>query len=80
MSMVNKYWFKPKMYGWGVMPVTIEGFGITAIYVYTILSFVPKIDENINGFYTKLLLFTFIFLLIAFNKTKEKIRWRWGKW
>jgi hypothetical protein len=76
---INKYWFKPKKYGYGAYPVTLEGYLVTlalmgvfalSIHYYILLK-------------THIFLFFGIFSLILLiyiskKKTKEKWKWRFG--
>ncbi len=84
--MSNKYWFKPKRYGYGFTPVTWEGWLATLILVVLIF-----VSAYINGFFTSqienkgefrflldVLVLTTLFSLISKNKVRDKLGWRWG--
>ena len=38
-SKTKKYWFLPKTYGYGVVPISIEGWGITLLLFGVVLGF-----------------------------------------
>jgi hypothetical protein len=77
------YWFKRRLYGWGWIPATREGWGILALYLAAIIAFAFTIDENSPP---REIVFTFVFpvavltlLLIRIcYKTGEKPKWMWG--
>lgn len=82
----NKYWFRPKKYGWGYVPISWEGWVLTIafILIFIGLANVTGIhDKNAslkNAFYfaTGLLVFVFIFHKIAKPLTKGQVKWNWG--
>jgi len=77
------YWFKPKLYGWGWMPVRWQGWAVVFVYILAVLFFALTIDENSPPreiafmFILPLILLTATFITIAFKKG-EKPRWMWG--
>lgn len=77
------HWFKRKLFGWGWVPVTWQGWLITLIYTLLILLFAATIDNDSPArevFFTFLLpvlLLTIAFIRIAI-KTGEQPRWQWG--
>ncbi len=85
---MNKYWFKPKTYGWGYVPISIEGWIATLIVliVALILAYINNIFNPLKITIKDGLLFTieiiilgFAFVKILEMKCKGKLKWRWGK-
>ena len=79
----KKYWFKRKIYGWGWVPVTWQGWLVVAIYIGALLFFGFTIDANssdkevIFTFFLPILLLSIILIRICYKKG-EKPRWQWG--
>ena len=77
------YWFKAKLYGWGWMPVTWQGWLVILVYLITLLAIGFLIDENASSqdiaftFILPLILLTATLIRICFVKG-EKPRWQWG--
>jgi len=77
------YWFKRKLYGWGWVPVSWQGWLVTAVYIVLILAFASTVDENsppqelLFMFILPLAILSITLLRIAY-KTGEKPRWQWG--
>ena len=73
----NKYWFRPKIYGYGATPSTWEGWFIIILYLVSIL--------YLTFYLTNLILYSSIFIgltifliLITYCKTNGSWCWRWG--
>ena len=77
--MTNKYWFKPKRYGYGVVPSSLEGWLVTLIFILITIYAAIKIENNSFHFMVILIIGIIIFTLIAKNKTEGEWKWRWGK-
>lgn len=81
---MKKLWFKRKLFGWGWVPASWQGWVITLGYAALVILFGLTIDENSpvdEVVYTFLLPVTFLTLLfirIAYTRG-EKPRWQWGK-
>lgn len=83
---MNKYWFKPKTYGWGFVPISWEGWLMTLIFIGILLGcayldnfFSPQIQVwDTVIFLGQLAFFMLIFIFIAKPETKGKLKWRWG--
>ena len=83
----NKYWFRPKKYGWGFTPISWEGFVMTLVFVFLLFSIVyidnlSSPDMTLRDalrFFVDLIVVASLFTLIAQKKTKEPLLWRWGK-
>ncbi len=83
----NRYWFKRKVWGWGWVPATWQGWLTTLLYVALILLLACTREEAIPGnpdsgsnflvFGLPIILLTITFISIAY-KTGEKPKWQWG--
>jgi len=77
------YWFKRKVFGWGWVPVTWQGWLVTILYIVIILALGLTIDESSPPKETffililPLILLTGALIRIAYRKG-EKPRWQWG--
>ncbi len=81
------YWFKRKIWGWGWVPVTWQGWSVTCLYTTLIVFLVLAREEAIPGnpdsgsnflvFGLPVIVFTALFFVIAYKKG-EKPTWRWG--
>ena len=75
---MSKYWFKPKRFGYGATPNTVEGWLVIAlfvIYLYCINRlFLP---ENYMEFVVYLVIGTIV--LIAVSKNKTEGNWKFRK-
>ena len=83
-----KKWFVPKSYGWGLVPISWEGWLVTGIFACLIL-----VSGYLNNLFQPELmsrkdftnyLFDFIILIIALiyfslPRTEGKVQWNWGK-
>jgi hypothetical protein len=83
---MTKYWFKPKSYGYGMMPISWEGWLVTLIFVgilalsaYSNQMFLYPRPEEIASFLIDTGILTALFLILFKDKTNGKIRWNWGK-
>ncbi|MEK7501637.1 MAG: hypothetical protein AAB629_01810 [Patescibacteria group bacterium] len=78
------YWFKRKLYGWGWVPVTWQGWLIVFGYVGLVILFALTIDiisldsDIIFTFILPVALLTAVLISIAYKKG-EKPSWRWGQ-
>ncbi len=75
------YWFKHKLYGWGWVPVTWQGWSITGIFIAYILYLGLQLEQlgesYLQGFFIRLLLAVLLLVWICY-RTGEKPRWSWG--
>lgn len=79
----KNHWFKAKLYGWGWVPASWQGWLVLVIYITTLIGFSLTIDKRSSP---REVVFTFIlpetFLTVALigicYKTGEKPRWQWG--
>ena len=84
---MNKYWFKPKLYGYGYVPISVEGVIATLILVIIGMSlaylnnfFNPYKINFYNGllFLVEIVILGFVFLKLFEKKCKGKLQWNWG--
>jgi hypothetical protein len=79
------YWFKPKRYGYGVTPVTWQGWSITiatAAIVGVLSALVPIFGASRPWVFIAIpidLLVIVALLVVSRRKTDGEWRWRWGK-
>lgn len=77
------YWFKAKLYGWGWVPVTWQGWLVVALYIIAITLFAFTIDENSPPrevaftFILPVAILTGLLFRICYKKG-EKPHWQWG--
>lgn len=77
------YWFKAKLYGWGWVPATWQGWLLTLVYVLVVILLAMTIDENsparevVFTFILPAVILTITFVRICYKKG-EKPSWHWG--
>lgn len=87
--MNKKHWFVPKLYGWGFVPVSIQGWLLTLVFIAIVLaSFyshglfeaetAPMTPEAVAGMLVDFVIQICVFSLIAIQKTEGKVKWNWG--
>lgn len=87
---MKKKWFVNKCYGYGVMPVSWEGWlatlvllGLVLVSAYTNFLFEPELLETepraILRFVFDGVLLIGLFLLFAERHMDEPLEWRWGR-
>jgi hypothetical protein len=80
---MNRFWFKPKAYGYGVTPSTWEGWATVAGYVLAVVASTSLLlDPNRHaGTWTAwgvlVASLTGAMILISRYKTDGSWRWRW---
>lgn len=85
---MTTYWFRPKRFGYGFVPVTWEGWAATflmigllflAAYVDGILTVQSEVVTMQQGFRFLLDVFFIASISCYFfeKKMKEELRWRW---
>lgn len=86
MPMSNRYWFKPKPYGFGFVPITWEGWlaslaflglVLLSVWVHNIGTDHPS-TKDVIGFLFDVVVLTVSVTLLFDKKTKEDLKWRWG--
>ncbi|MDH5533226.1 MAG: hypothetical protein OEX81_02235 [Candidatus Pacebacteria bacterium] len=83
----NKYWFKSKRFGWGFVPISWEGWLSVAlllglIYLVAYLNGIfeePVTTKQILSYLFDVFLIILISLPYHQKRSRDKIRWRWGK-
>lgn len=72
------YWFRPKMFGWGVVPITWQGWLATvALIIFGIA--IAKLAEERTRLWLVLLVPLFLgYAALAWAKTDGPWRFRWG--
>jgi hypothetical protein len=79
----KKYWFKRKLYGWGWVPVTWQGWLVIALYLLLVFAFAFTLDEQsppqevMFTFILPMTLLTATLIRICYKKG-EAPRWQWG--
>jgi hypothetical protein len=77
-------WFKRKLYGWGWVPVTWQGWAVIALYILLILLITPNLKPDSTfsdvwkNFILPVAILTFFLIYICYKKG-EKPKWQWGK-
>jgi len=78
------YWFKRKLYGFGWVPATKQGWGVLALFGLFVVGISlwaetsVSHDQATSHVIVPLLLATALFLLVTY-RTGEPLRWQWGK-
>lgn len=84
----HKYWFIPKPYGYGCVPISWEGWVLTFVYVLCLLGsayaysfFSPQYLtwSSAIQFVLDIAIFTTLFLMLAKRRVRGGLQWRWGK-
>lgn len=88
---MGEYWFEPKLFGWGFMPVTWEGWiatlvmlGMLAISIYTNGLYIKRDKKDFRFLYSKQMMrFVFdmvmviaVFVLLFGDKVDGGLQWR----
>ncbi len=83
----KQYWFKRKIWGWGWVPATWQGWLTTLLYILVILFLLHTREESILGnpdsgsnflvFGLPFIILTMLFIFVAYKKG-EKPKWQWG--
>jgi hypothetical protein len=82
--MSNRFWFKPKTYGYGVTPITWEGWAVVAVYVLAIFASTLLLANPERSIWTWLAWFAVVgvvtaaMMAISLSKTDGTWQWRWG--
>jgi hypothetical protein len=87
---MNKYWFKPKTYGYGFYPISREGrvSTISLVWVLLLIAYVNWFfDLNMGdemaiwasiNFLFNVIVISMLFTLLFKNKVKWWLQWKWG--
>jgi len=82
---MNRYWFRPKRYGYGATPSTWEGWAATvacALAIILATFWVPTLfrdpDQGHLAALTVVSVIVILFCWVAWTRTEGGWRWRWG--
>jgi hypothetical protein len=85
-AIMTAYWFRPKRYGYGAMPVTWQGWVVTGLAVMLAIGAAAPaaaFGRTMPGLWMALVAFQAAVLallwLVARGKTEGGLRWRWGE-
>ena len=84
--MSNKYWFKPKSYGYGFVPATQEGWLATlGLLVLLMLAahtdglFVENVAKHsVSRFLLDAFILGSLFTVMFKDRVEHGLAWRWG--
>jgi hypothetical protein len=84
---MNRYWFKPKRYGYGAVPTTWEGWAFTALIVAVILGSgwlllgtgAPRGTTAVFVWWVIVMVVLAASRAVTRSKTEGGWRWRWGR-
>jgi hypothetical protein len=81
---MTSYWFKPKRYGYGAMPVTWQGWAVTLGTVAAMVAVSLYLRLTEQPYWALALLIAFdalalgVLMIVSRRKTDGEWRWRWG--
>ena len=82
---MNEFWFVPKRYGYGAVPVTWEGWAVVAVFVAIVIAFAVIYRRrktaglsNVRP-WVALIASTVVFVWICAVKTDGTWAFRWGQ-
>lgn len=82
-SLMDKYWFKKRSYGWGWTPSTWQGWLVTLVYIALLVGIFIWIDNNshsvsdtLYGVFIPFVALTSVMMVVSYWKG-EKPRWSW---
>lgn len=79
----ERYWFKRRLFGWGWVPATKEGWLVILGYLILILLLALTLDETSTDkeaalmFLLPLVILTALLIRICYKKG-ERPKWSWG--
>lgn len=85
---MKKYWFKPKTYGYGFVPVTWQGWlatlvlimiGLLAAYTDGIFHSETMTTEKGFRFFIDIIVLGLLFTVLFKDNVEGGLGWRWGK-
>ena len=81
--MANKYWFRPKRFGYGLEPISWEGWLATLVFIAALLHIASyeglfTDDPNLKRFFFDLALLIVVFFHFAKDRTLGEMKWNWG--
>jgi len=76
----NKYWFRPKAYGYGAEPCSWEGWIlILGFIIYMIVVSAYFLPDNMNNYYLFVFIGILLLIIISKSKTEGDWKWNWGR-
>ncbi len=84
---MKKYWFKPKTYGYGYVPISsggwiatiiLIGIGIFLAYINNFFNYLKLDYKDGLLFLIEIIILGFVFLKSFEKKCRGKLRWNWG--
>ena len=72
-------WFAPKRYGFGAIPVTWQGWGLTVGFVASLIAASRLLRISPIAFASIAVMLIVIFVTITARTTRGGLRWRWGE-
>lgn len=74
------YWFKRKLYGWGWVPATWQGWVVVSLSVVVLVGgiYIGEVDDAPGAMLLGIILMLAIVLFFGFKKG-ERPRWQWGR-
>ena len=78
------YWFKRKLYGWGWIPATWQGWVVIFLYIIIVISAALGVDEAqslkeiILKFILPIIISSYFLIRISYLKG-EPPKWQWGE-
>lgn len=76
---INRYWFKPKKYGYGAYPTTWEGWLSIAVFVALVFWRASARIMQPKALVGELVILTLALVALCYNRTDGKWKWRWGE-
>lgn len=83
---MNRYWFRPRSYGWGFTPISYEGWIATFALIGMIVLSAERngirtqSSAGLAGFLFDMVILTIVSYKVFRPRTKGKLRFRWGKY
>lgn len=75
----NKYWFKPKAFGYGATPTTWEGWVVVAVFIVYLLSISMLITEgNVGNYFLYFVVGIVALIIISKKRTDGEWKWNFG--
>ena len=86
MQQEKNYWFRPKRYGYGLTPMSWQGWMATLILLFIVWGagythglFEETVTKReICNFMIDIITLSGLFLVLMKDKTKGAIKWNWG--
>jgi len=83
---MKKFWFKPKKYGYGFYPISLEGWLATTILLGLVFAsayandmFTEKLmTKNILVFLVDVIIIASLSIIFFKDRCDGEVKWRWG--